>query len=398
MRIYSEYDMRYILYFQETIASINRELKKRNFFSIEYLLINYPTSYVIMFLDKIGLMKYDYEFKYFFEQYCDYVKRYYDDIMIKEGSNDDVADSYFSKLKEPTGRIYPKSNIGLAERDAKKALQLMKEAIRAYYDVYKDRTLIARLQKDASGSAEHLTFVIKEQELLHLLGVTASQLRSNPDFIRLTGNRKMSCVDIIEWIMKDIDGNNDLLQYNEDFLRSIAQSKDFQIIENQYALETRTQILNYGKIRLKSQAFLKYGPLEGVSLVAKLNKPISKNAHSRYVMVSRADALRKYPWAYFGQVRTNGINYIETLQINSEHGKKDLLKGSRPALVTGIISFSDEEQLDFVLEAYVAFRDWLEFEDLIKYYKALREKTDKKTDEKTDEDFYTDDHSMHRGR
>lgn len=396
MKVYNETEAKIILGLKNALASINNEFKEKGMFSIEYLLINQPVSSVMNLLKESNKTFYylckEYNLYDFFNHYCDYVKRYYDSIMIKEGNTDDIADTYFAKLKEPTNRIYPKSNIDFEQSEVEKTLKLMKEAIKAYYDVYHNKELIAELRKDDSKYVEYLDFAIKEQELLHLLGVTSSQLKNNPDFIRLTGRKNMRCDEIIEWIMRDIDGNNDLLQYSEDFLKSITQSKGFQIIDDQYSPETTTQLLNYGKIRSKSQTFLKYGPLEKVSLVSQLNKPLSKYSKSNYAMISKADTFRKYPWAYFGQVRNNGNNYIETLQIDSHRGKETLLKGSRPAIVTGVhiigtsdgsgtggngfVQFSEEEQLKLISEAYESFSDWLEFDGLISYFNKINGKTD----------------------
>ena len=71
-----------------------------------------------------------------------------------------------------------------------------------------------------------MKFQIKVNQLLHLLGVTANQLRNNPDFIRLTGKSNMNSSEILNWILTDIDGNNDLLQYSEDFLKKVQEQKN----------------------------------------------------------------------------------------------------------------------------------------------------------------------------
>lgn len=390
METYTEFDLKNVMGFKNAINLVNKEQKDKEMFSIEYLLINHSCSEVIQMLrdsnETYNILIEDFEIAGFFESYFEYVKKYYESIMIKEGSADHIADRYFDKLKEPSSIIFSKSNIGFIQSDVIKSLMLMKEAIKAYYDVYYNRELIAELRKDDSENIEHLDFILKEQELLHLLGVTSSQLKNNPDFIRLTGNKNMTNDQILDWIMRDIDGNNDLLQYNEDFLKSIIESKGFKIVQEQYSPETTTQLLNYGKIRAKSQIFLKYGPWEKVSLVSKLadNKSLSRYAKSNIVMISKAETFRKYPWAYFGQVRNADSKYIETLQLDSSAGKRDLLKGSRPAIVTDVhiigdsgqggsdVHFSEEEQMDLIIDAYDSFSSQLDFEGLIRYFEMIK--------------------------
>ncbi len=390
MKTYNESDLKNIEGFKNAINLVNKEQKDKGMFSIEYLLINHSSSEVMKMLrnsnETYNILIEDFGIDGFFESYFEYVKKYYESIMIKEGSTDNIADKYFHKLKESSNIIFSKSNIDLGQNDVIKSLRLMKEAIKAYYDVYYNRELIAELRKDDSGNVEYLDFILKKTELLHLLGVSLSQLRNNPDFIRLTGNKEMTYDQILDWIMRDIDGNNDLLQYNEDFLKDIVESKNFKVVQEQYSPETTKQLLNYGKIRAKSQAFLKYGPLEKVSLVSKLadNKSLSRYAKSNIVMISRAEAFRKYPWAYFGQVRNADNKYIETLQLNSAVGKKDLLKGSRPAIVTdvhiigdsgngnGSVHFSQNAQMNLIINAYNSFSSQLNFEGLIRYFETLK--------------------------
>ena len=229
----------------------------------------------------------------------------------------------------------------MSVNEIQKTLLLMKEAVQVYYKVYNNKELIAELTTNNSDSSEYFNFQIKEKQLLHLLGVTTEQLKNNPDFQRLTGNKNMNSIDILHWILTDIDGNNDLLQYSEDYVKKILSIKDFRI--NDFQTNSTTQLLNYYKIRSKSQTFLKYGPFEKVSLVAKLGKnnfgeqkTLSRNSNSTVAMVSRAETFKKYPWAYFGLVNKENNQYVETLQIDSSENKKDLFMYSKPAIIKKI--------------------------------------------------------------
>lgn len=388
--------------FRKVVSMINKELHSKGIFDIEYMLINNSISDVLQILsinsNYYNLIKDDKysnggSFEELLKLYFEYVKKKYDDLLIQNGKNDRVADKYYDKLKEPT-RIgssfvqYSKNDIGMIRQDVEKTILLMREAIQAYYKVYYNKKLLAELTTKNVNDSDYLEFIIKEEELLHLLGVTAGQLKSNPDFIKLTGNKNMKPVEILAWIIKDSEGNDDLMQYSEDFVKRISK-RSFELSKNQFDSSTQTRLLNYHKVRTKSQAFLKYGPFEKVSLVAKLQngKKLAVNAKSDTAMISKAESFKKYPWAYFGSVQNPKEKYMETLIIDSAEGKKELFKGSTPAIVKGIYRinegdtgsgggagahiFSEEEQLDLFCAAYVAFQDVMKFTNLKEYFKEV---------------------------
>lgn len=399
-----EMKLHQILDFRKVILMINKELKLKGIYDCEYMLISNSIEDVIHVLEEqsdcynvIKNDKYDNDitFKGLLESYFISVKQYYEKLLIKEGKNDSLADKYHKKLVEPVKDkngnylIYDKSNINMEINEIRKTLLLMKEAVQVYYKVYNNKELIAELTTNNIDSSEYFNFQIKEKQLLHLLGVTTEQLKNNPDFQRLNGNRNMNSMDILHWILTDIDGNNDLLQYSEDYVKKILSIKDFRI--NDFQTNSTTQLLNYYKIRSKSQTFLKYGPFEKVSLVAKLGKnslseqkTLSKNSRSTVAMVSRAETFKKYPWAYFGLVNKENNQYVETLQIDSSENKKNLFMYSKPAIIKkiGIIGsegsdgahikvFSEEEQFELFVQAYDDFSGAMDFTNLINYFKDL---------------------------
>ena len=391
----------YILAFKDLIKMINDELKEKKIYDCEYMLITHSVEEVFHVLED-NSVKYAYikdeviggmPFKSFLEWYFYQVKNYYDRLMIKEGKKDTVADRYYHSLMERTDRVYPKESIKMIPQDIEKTLQLMKEAVDVYYKVYENKELIAELSTSNPDVSEILNFQIHEKNLLHLLGVTSRQLIANLDFQRLTGRKLTSAEDILAWILRDIDGNKDLVQYEEDFIKKIANNPSFAITKEQFDPLTTTKLLNYDKIRSKSQTFLKYGPFENVSLVAKLQdgKTLSQNAKSTGAMITRAESFRKYPWAYFGRVENGKDSYIETLQIDNDSHKKELFKGSRAAIVKSVNSvdtstgeeneklFSEEEQLNLFLQAYESFSQVMDFQDLIAYFQNLQERYEKKS-------------------
>ncbi len=394
-----------IMDFRKVISMINRELHSKGLFDIEYMLINNSIDDVICVLNDnssyYGLIKDEKysngaTFQDLIKLYFQYVKQKYDSLLIHDGKNDRTADKYYKKLKEPTQSNgiylqYPKESIDMIQQDVEKTLILMREAIIAYYKVYHNKKLVAELSTNSTNNSDYLEFVIKEEQLLHLLGVTVNQLRTNPDFIRLTGNNHMNPVEILEWIVRDLEGNNDLMQFSEDFMKRISNDS-FELSKNQFAIDTNSRILNYHKIRTKSQAFLKYGPFEKVSLVAKLQdgKKLAINSRSNTALITRAECFKKYPWAYFGSVQNQHDKYIETLVIDSSEGKKGLFKGSTPAIVKGVYGigdggsghggvsshiFSEEEQFDFFCKAYESFQNIMDFRNLIEYFEQLIKKS-----------------------
>ena len=199
-------------------------------------------------------------------------------------------------------------------------------------------------------------------------------------------------MQILEWILTDSDGNNDLLQYSEDFIKKILSSNNYDIAKKQFSLDVNSQLFNYHKIKLKSETFMKYGPFEKVSLVAKLQNgaTLSKNSKSNTAMLTKAGVFEKYPWAYFGSVQQPNNKYIETLQIDSSEHKKELFKFSKPAIVKriegindsgdegGIRLFSPEEQFNLFVDAYTSFGDAMDFMDLISYFQQLSDSYDKR--------------------
>ena len=232
-----------ILQFSKIVKLINKELKIKKIYDCEYMLINHSVIDVIHVLedssDSYNLIKDDIlsngvKFSELLEKYFVLVKNHYESLFIKNGDNDKIANKYFNKISEPiksNGNYihHDKKNIGMIMKDVQKTLSLMREAVDVFYKVYNNKKLLTELTTKDIDNSDYLEFQIKESELLHLLGVTAGQLRDNPDFQRLTGNKHMKTVQILEWILKDADGNNDLVQYSEDFMKRILSSSNYDI-------------------------------------------------------------------------------------------------------------------------------------------------------------------------
>ena len=197
----------------------------------------------------------------------------------------------------------------------------------------------------------------------------------------------MSSVELLEWIIEDLDGNQDILQYEEDFLKKIISSYKPRILSVQSDFNTRTRLWNYQKVAVKSQTFLKYGPLEHVSMVARLapGKKLILNGKSDTAIISHSNTFENYPWAYFGSHQSNNNRYVETLLIDSAEGQRNKFIGSTPAIITKISTvgsgdpgnpggggvgteFSDSEQFKLFMDAYDAFSNSMNFQELINYF------------------------------
>lgn len=194
-----------ILDFKNVMLKINEELKLKGIYDCEYMLINNSIDDVFRVLEEqsdcynmVKDDKYDSDitFKGLLESYFIVVKQYYEKLLIKEDKNNSIVNKYHRKLVEPVKDengnylIYDKSNIDMSLNEIQKTLLLMKEAVQTYYKVYNNKELIAELTTNNPDLSEYFIFQIKEEQLLHLLGVNIKQLKENPDFQRLTGNKK----------------------------------------------------------------------------------------------------------------------------------------------------------------------------------------------------------------
>ena len=298
-----------ILRFRKVVAMINDELKSRGIREIEHMLINETIPHVFRVLEKYSLYYQKIKeqessngskFCELLECYFECVKRKYSTMFI---SDKKTVDKFFElTLGKNKKAISSKQDIGMYALEVERTLALMKEAVYTYYRVYYNRVLNASLDARKHEFSD-IQFQIKESELSHLLGISYKKLRDNPDFIRLTGGRKMTSIQLLEWILSDIDGNRDLVQYHEDFIKRMEDNQ-FSLVGSQFSSETTTSLFNYHKIAMKSQAFMNMGSLDKMVSVARLNPKtrISDRTRSDTIVLGKSGFLN-YPWAVFGSVQ-----------------------------------------------------------------------------------------------
>ena len=384
------------------IDYINLDLRKKGIFNIEYLLMVNQSSDIVTDVRNIlaneskiynSLIRQNTYYEALINYYLQTVKKYYDSISI-DGNKEDY---YMRQTKKPINFDTPKSNINMSTEDVFNCLRMMKEAVDIYYNVYYNKVLIAELTNN-----DQIELRINHERLLHLLGVSTYVLRNNPDFRRISGLSDSQLHDdnaILKWILNDFDGNQDLIQYHDDFIKRLTGSFNPQILYYQNSPQTTTQLLNYAKVGVRSETFAKFGPLEKVSLVSKLKNgakmSVSPNSNitADTAILTRNETFRNYPWAFFGFAkRRNDDYYAQTLLIDNDRNKGQIFskKDSKPAIVKkvyidgshdggggvpmGTNIFSEEQQYELFCQACESFSDVMNFSELIDYFDELTKK------------------------
>lgn len=376
-----------ILSFRKVVAMINDELKSRGIREIEHMLINETIPHVFRVLEKYSLYYQKIKeqessngskFCELLECYFECVKRKYSTMFI---SDKKTVDKFFElTLGKNKKAISSKQDIGMYALEVERTLALMKEAVYTYYRVYYNRVLNASLDARKHEFSD-IEFQIKESELSHLLGISYKKLRDNPDFIRLTGGRKMTSIQLLEWILSDIDGNRDLVQYHEDFIKRMEDNQ-FSLVGSQFSSETTTSLFNYHKIAMKSQAFMNMGSLDKMVSVARLNPKtrISDRTRSDTIVLGKSGFLN-YPWAVLGSVQKRQEDrYTETLSILENERKIELLRKADIVHIDGIEDrnevielITEEERFAMFHEAYEAASEIASYERIKAYFKSLYE-------------------------
>ena len=193
-----------LLSFRKAVSMINEELKSRGIREIEHMLVNETIPHVFRVLEKYSVYYQKIKeqesnngskFCELLECYFECVKRKYSTMFI---SGKKAEDKFFRlTLGKNKKAISSKQDIGMYALEVERTLTLMKEAVYTYYKVYYNKVLNASL-----NPREHeffdIEFQIKESELSHLLGISYKKLRDNPDFIRLTGGKRMTSIQLLE--------------------------------------------------------------------------------------------------------------------------------------------------------------------------------------------------------
>ncbi len=349
--------------------------------------------------------------------------------------------------------------------DIQNTMHLLNEALRIYYEIYNKRVIIATFSDE-----QEIQFKIKESELAHLLGLKLQNImnddkladalhlneiektillliklndssrkkiqnierkirhelkKDNPD-----ANKLQLWQDSINVLKKDILNNNNkineldpnhetnisvlhkfletqrtgnFLEYEEDRIKKQLKQQDYEEIKFKDDMQS-TQF--YSKANIKSKAFIKFKPLEELSMLLSfpegyefiqsrqegVNKGL-KDPSQYDVLVSKSNLSDQYKYTTL----LNNIDkkedrrYFESLLIKNPEGIQDMeqVQGATPAITTKVILekedgspgtsfeskvriFSEEEQKSFIREVFQDF-ERVNFTELIEYFKNLEE-------------------------
>ena len=386
-----------IKYGLEVLGKINDELKFNNMLNINNLLLKMSgilekdvniskeklSDIIITETNKL-LFKYSLTYNEIFNNNSnstvflfvnDYMKKilnYYDSIIIN-------GKKKFDRYVEITNGSMPRKSIIKLENlyfqieDIQNTLQLLNEAVRNYYEIYYNKTLIATFTDE-----QIINFKIKEAELSHLLGLNMKRIVSNPKYIDLFHITKKEIesindetytldpngsvtIDILHRIIDISNGN--LLQFEEDRLRKI-NNYQYKTAEN----KDHDKILReYSKINIRSKSFIDFKPLEELSLA--LNFPegyklILKEKeecaqHSLLISKNRLSEQFKYSTLVSNYNKDQNRRYFQSLFLREPAEFEQLQKDSIPSITTRVELSSDDGsgsiKRDFSLEEQIRF-------------------------------------------
>lgn len=351
----------------------------------------------------------------FFQRYCSVVFDYYNDTMNLEQSRFDSMVDNFSNSRTPSIKEL-KSDLAFTTDHIQNTMKLLNEALRVYYEVYDRRTLISTFSDE-----QQIQFKIKESELAHLLGISFEKILKDPKLVSALGisnseleilnlsiqrkYRELELIDptgsaVISVLHKFLDTKNgNLMQYEEDRVKKIINGSDYAQFnfngDKNSALIQNYQV--YSKMNMKSKAFLKFKPLENLSMLLSMPEGYgfikqSTRTDSQYgVLVSNAGLSSTYKYAtLLNNIDSENPNrrYFESLLIKKpeEIQSMKLVKGAKAAITKEVILesddgtgrppivklFTEEQQRKFISEVYRDFKE-IDFSEVIEYFSNLSE-------------------------
>ena len=403
----------------KVLEEINKELKDNNIININYLLLqmsnllrkdlsidkNELTQTILVEVNKL-LIKYsntyreivdnkEYSSVYLFiYNYMEKILGYYDSLMM---FNQDKFDRYvgIASGNEPKLKIIKQENLFMSIDDIQNTMHLLNEAVRNYYELYNNKTLFATFTDE-----QVIGFKIKEAQLAHLLGVNLREIVNNQvyvDIFKITPKEieyindttylldpnGSATIDVLHKIVDICDGN--LLQFEEDRLKKLKNYSYKTINYN----DDKTTMMIYGKINMRSKAFINFKPLEELSLALnfpegyKLIRAEKDNSqHSLLVSKNNLSEQFKYSTLITNYDKSNDRRYFESLFLRKPEEYQQLQKDAIPSITMSVELaddggnggikkvFSLDEQLKFLKEIQQDFSH-LDLSEIVDYYKNL---------------------------
>lgn len=313
------------------------------------ILVNYSPTYNYVFSDNSS-----YEIFLFINEYMKKILSYYDSLMT---TGKEKFDRYveITNGNKPKDKIIKSEDLYMKLEDIQNTMGLLNEAVRNYYEIYHNKTLIATFTDE-----QIINFKIKESELAHLLGVNMKKIVMNEKYVDLFNitpkeieyimdntytldPNGSATIDVLHRIVDISNGN--LLQFEEDRLRKI-DNYQYQTVGN-----NKDSLLNeYSKWNMRSKAFIDFKPLEELSLV--LNFPegykIIKQSkdenpqHSLLISKNKLSEQFKYSTLVANYNKKQDRRYFQSLFLRKPNEFEQLQQNSIPAITTRVELSSDD--------------------------------------------------------
>lgn len=313
------------------------------------ILVNYSPTYNYVFSDNSS-----YEIFLFINEYMKKILSYYDSLMT---TGKEKFDRYveITNGNKPKDKIIKSEDLYMKLEDIQNTMGLLNEAVRNYYEIYHNKTLIATFTDE-----QIINFKIKESELAHLLGVNMKKIVMNEKYVDLFNitpkeieyimdntytldPNGSATIDVLHRIVDISNGN--LLQFEEDRLRKM-DNYQYQTVEN-----NKDSLLNeYSKWNMRSKAFIDFKPLEELSLV--LNFPegykIIKQSkdenpqHSLLISKNKLSEQFKYSTLVANYNKKQDRRYFQSLFLRKPNEFEQLQQDSIPAITTRVELSSDD--------------------------------------------------------
>ncbi|MDO4962996.1 MAG: hypothetical protein Q4E75_02700 [bacterium] len=259
--------------FNNIYGYIENELKENGQISIDSMLINMTPNEVLTVLSNyapisFNILKNNSEIRNILIGYLYKKKEYYESLSL---SNEKLGlllskDGAGQVQHDKTESFYYSEND--QEAYLNDILKRLIDCVNLYYDVYYNKDINVLL-----GDGTKLALQFLEENLLHILGITQSQVKGNAELkkvLNIPDDRYVGPMEILEKIIKDIQTNKDILclQMKNRLKKVENQDNTSKIIETQLKPDTESELLPYDKIDLKTRAFINSGPYQDVSVIS----------------------------------------------------------------------------------------------------------------------------------
>ena len=409
-----------IILLETIINEINSDLAQNNKYNLEHLIL-FASSYISkdisiekaklpdVILSKVSEyllqnsesyreLYNDSEQFLLFSNFIKFLLLKYDRMMITEKQIFDY-NVHVSSGNEVKGEL---KNLGVKKENINSVqytIELLNEAIRIYFELYDKRTLIAFFSND-----DIIKFRLEETTLAHILGVNLVKIVSNDklaDLFKITDYEKEAILNNypgsakIDVLLKIVDmSSGNFLSYEEDRLRRIKLDRVQKFISNQeysmgdYQKTEKTSPINYGKVNMRSKAFIDFKPLDEITLSIKFPKgyklirsgPDDVN-HSILISKNNLSEIFKYSTFITDYSEPESRRYFKSLEAKTIDDVALWKKDGEIATATKVISdpdsgvgggsggtyvtiFSEQKQKQFIEEFLQDFYNMDDFENL----------------------------------